>query len=46
LRDGVNASKDATDYKKENITLSAGQKLNVHLASGGGFVISINPRKK
>jgi len=45
FQDGINADREATDYKKEIIKLSPGQKLNVHLASGGGWVARIYPVK-
>jgi alpha-glucosidase len=35
--DGINANHDATDYKKEIITLKAGDKLKVKLMDGGGW---------
>ena len=37
FKDGVNADRNATDYKKETITISSGDKINVHLAPGGGW---------
>jgi alpha-glucosidase len=37
FRDGVNADRDATDYKKDTLTVKAGDKLPVHLAPGGGW---------
>lgn len=45
FQDGVNAGRDATDYKKEIIKLTPGQKLNVHLSSGGGWAARIYPVK-
>lgn len=45
FRDGINADRDATDYKKEIITLTAGQKLTVRLAPGGGWAARIYPAK-
>ncbi|MFV8325926.1 glycoside hydrolase family 97 protein [Flavobacterium sp. ZS1P14] len=42
FKDGINAGKDATDYKKEIITVDKTQKINLHLASGGGFAIRLN----
>ena len=36
FKDGVNSDRDGTDYKKEVIKISAGDKLNIHLAPGGG----------
>lgn len=41
FKDGVNANRDATDYKKETITVTAAQKLAVHLAPGGGTAMRI-----
>lgn len=41
FKDGINADRDATDYKKEIIKINAATKLNVHLASGGGFAMRI-----
>ena len=43
FKDGINADRDATDYKREIIKLSPGQKLNVHLSGGGGWVARIYP---
>ena len=39
--DGVNAERNATDYKKETRTIKAGDKLNIRLASGGGWTARI-----
>lgn len=38
FKDGMNADRNATDYKKETINISPGDKLTVHLAPGGGWV--------
>jgi alpha-glucosidase len=35
--DGINADRDATDYKKEIMNIKKGDKLNVKLMSGGGW---------
>ncbi|MDP4261224.1 MAG: glycoside hydrolase family 97 protein [Bacteroidota bacterium] len=35
--DGINADRDATDYSKEIRKVSANDKLNIHLESGGGW---------
>lgn len=35
--DGVNADRDATDYKHGVSTVNAGERLKVHLAPGGGW---------
>ena len=39
--DGVNADRDATDWRMETRRLSASDKLNVHLAPGGGWTARI-----
>jgi alpha-glucosidase len=41
FKDGVNADRDATDYVKETITVSGIDKLQIHLAPGGGWVARI-----
>jgi alpha-glucosidase len=42
FRDGVNADRNATDYKKEILPVDASKKLTVHLAPGGGCAIRIS----
>jgi alpha-glucosidase len=37
FEDGVNADRDATDYKKTIVTVTAKDKLNIKMASGGGW---------
>jgi alpha-glucosidase len=37
FKDGINADREASDYKKEIIKITAGNKINIHLAPGGGF---------
>ena len=44
FRDGINADRDATDYKKEIITLPSNQKLQIHLAPGGGWAARLNTK--
>ncbi len=39
--DGINADRDATDYKYSVTTVNKDQPLKVHLAPGGGWVIRI-----
>lgn len=39
--DGVNAEKEATDYKHTKQSVKAGDKLDVYLASGGGWTALI-----
>jgi len=41
FKDGTNADRDATDYKKEVIKISATDKLKIQLAPGGGWVARI-----
>jgi len=45
FKDGINANKTASDYKKETIALPANKKMSVNLASGGGFAAHIYPVK-
>ncbi|HEX8426828.1 glycoside hydrolase family 97 protein [Hymenobacter sp.] len=45
FRDGLNADRNGTDYKKEVMQVSAGQKLTVHLAPGGGWAARIEKAK-
>jgi len=42
FKDGVNADRNATDYKKEIITVSSTDKLPVHLAPGGGWAARLS----
>ena len=41
FKDGINANKQAQDYKKESLTVTRDSQLNVHLASGGGFAMKL-----
>ena len=45
FEDGINADRDAADYKKEEIKISAGEKLKIHLAPGGGWAARIKEIK-
>lgn len=45
FRDGVNADKDPTDYKREIKNVTSGDKLTVNMANGGGFAIIISRKK-
>lgn len=45
FKDGINAEKDATDYKREVIKVKNTDKLTVNMANGGGFAIIISPEK-
>ncbi len=37
FKDGINADREATDYKRELIKISAGEKIKIKLAPGGGW---------
>jgi alpha-glucosidase len=41
FKDGINADRDATDYKREIIKMTANQKMTIHLAPGGGWAARI-----
>jgi alpha-glucosidase len=41
FKDGINAGKAARDYKKETVSIPVNRKLNISMASGGGFVMKI-----
>jgi alpha-glucosidase len=41
FKDGMNADKDATDYKREIIKISSSDKLSIHLSNGGGWAARI-----
>lgn len=43
LRDGVNAAKEADDYKIETIEVNSVSKRQIHLAPGGGFAVIVSP---
>jgi alpha-glucosidase len=45
FKDGMNAEKDATDYKREIVKVTSTDKLILNMASGGGFAIIISPEK-
>lgn len=42
--DGINADREATDYRREIRTVQAGDKLNIHMAPGGGWTARIYKR--
>jgi alpha-glucosidase len=44
FEDGVNADRDATDYKKTTRGISSGEKLDIHLSPGGGWAARIEKR--
>lgn len=46
FKDGVNADRDATDYKREIIKVTSGDKIKIHLAPGGGWAARITTIEK
>ncbi len=42
FRDGINADRDATDYKLEKIRFTPAEKIKIKLAPGGGWAAKIN----
>jgi alpha-glucosidase len=38
FEDGINADRDATDYRKISRSVKAGEKIKVNLAPGGGWI--------
>ena len=45
FKDGINADRDGTDYKKEMIKIKSGDKIPVQLYGGGGWAARIWPVK-
>lgn len=45
FKDGINAGKDATDYKREIVKVTSADKLILNMANGGGFAIIVSPEK-
>jgi len=45
FKDGVNADRVATDYKKEVINISSGDALTIQLSNGGGWAARIMKAK-
>ena len=43
-KDGLNADKNAADYVLQNIQVEKEKGISVHMAPGGGFVITLSPR--
>lgn len=43
--DGINADRDATDYKREIINVTKSDKKTFHLMNGGGWAARIHPKK-
>jgi alpha-glucosidase len=45
FKDGINADRDGTDYKKEEIRISSRTKLSIKLAPGGGWAARLEKVK-
>ena len=45
FKDGINADRDATDYKKDVIRISRDTKMKIQLAPGGGWAARIEKLK-
>lgn len=41
FKDGANANKIASDYKKETITIPTNRKITISMAQGGGYAMKI-----
>lgn len=41
FQDGINASRQAEDYVRKETTVTAGTRMDIHLASGGGFAMKL-----
>jgi alpha-glucosidase len=44
FEDGINADRNAQDYKLKSIDIQPGMKMKIHLAPGGGWVARISPK--
>lgn len=44
FKDGINADREATDYKREIITVNSKTKLEVNLSTGGGWAAKITKK--
>jgi alpha-glucosidase len=42
--DGINAERNANDYRITTASIKKGDRLAIHLASGGGFVARIKKK--
>ncbi|MCH5718943.1 glycoside hydrolase family 97 protein [Niabella hibiscisoli] len=45
FRDGINADRIASDYKKEIVSVPANRKMTLKMAQGGGFALKIYRNK-
>lgn len=39
--DGINANKQAEDYRTEKLIIDKNSRIKIHLASGGGFAMKL-----
>ncbi|MCH5685959.1 glycoside hydrolase family 97 C-terminal domain-containing protein [Niabella sp. W65] len=46
FRDGANANRIASDYKKEIVGIPSNRKMTLKMAQGGGFALKIYRKKK
>lgn len=44
FKDGINADRDATDYKREEVKVSSSDKLPIKLSPGGGWAARIEKK--
>ena len=42
FKDGANANRKGTDYKKVSVSIPTDGKMTVHMAPGGGFAMTID----
>lgn len=45
FKDGINTDREATDFKREVIKISSGDKLNIRLSPGGDWAARIEKLK-
>jgi alpha-glucosidase len=45
FKDGINADRDATDYKRSIITVTKNSKQIITMSNGGGWAARIYPKK-
>ena len=43
-KDGANANRIASDYKKEKINITSDKKIKISMAQGGGYAMKINKK--
>jgi alpha-glucosidase len=45
FQDGINADRNATDYKRVKSSVKSGEIVKIHLAPGGGWAAKISPKQ-